>query len=124
VIEIYSDDLDVGAYSFRVIGAPAVRVSPVRIGERVTDTIDAIGEWHRYRLSADAGDRIVIDAGTGCVADLFWRLLQPDGTLTTFGTTCTDSNVRTLDIDGNWLIEVYTDTMATGAYEFTVKAAP
>ena len=124
MIEVYSDDLDVGAYSFRLIAAPAVRVEPAALGRKVSDAIDAIGEWHRYRLSADAGDRIVIDAGTTCVAELYWRLLRPDGSLSTFATTCTDSDVRTLEVGGDWLIEVYADTMATGAYEFTVKAAP
>jgi hypothetical protein len=123
-IEIYSDGLETGAYSFKVIAAPPVRVSPIRSGQAVSGTIGAVGEWHRYGVQASAGQRIVIDAQGTCVPDLWWRLLRPDGTLMTFETTCTDSAVRTLDVAGTWFVEVYSDTMATGSYSFTVTAAP
>ena len=124
VIEIYAPEFATGAYSFKVIGAPGVQQKTIKVGQRVEDTIDAIGEWHRYRLTATAGQTIVIDALSDCVADLYWKLLRPDGSLTAFATTCTDSDVRTLDVAGDWVIEVYSDTMVTGAYEFTVKPAP
>jgi hypothetical protein len=124
IIEIYSDELAVGAYSFQVIGVPTVKSGTIALGRNVSDTIAAIGEWHRWTLSAQAGDRVVVDTVGECVPDLWWRLLRPDGVLSTFNSTCTDGDVRTLDVAGEWVVEIYSDVMATGAYSFTVNAAP
>jgi RHS repeat-associated protein len=120
-IEVYAGAMEVGAYSFAVIAAPAVRERPIKVGDAISDSIAAVGEWHRYRLPAKAGQKVVIDAGTSCVPDLWWRLLDPDGTLTTFASTCTDSDVRMLDVAGDWVIEIYSDSMATGSYSLTLK---
>jgi beta-phosphoglucomutase-like phosphatase (HAD superfamily) len=123
IIEVYSDELATGTYSFRVIGVPAARESPITLGQSVSDATSAIGEWHRYRLSAQAGDKVVIDAQGECVDQLNWRLLDPDGSLETFANSCTDSTSITLDRPGEWVIEIYSDTMATGSYAFTVNSA-
>jgi hypothetical protein len=120
-IEIYAPELATGAYSFKVIGAPAVKTAALRAGTKVSGTIGSVGEWHRYTLAAKAGQKIVIDAQGDCIDELWWRLLKPDGQLTTFAKSCTDSDVRTLDVAGDWVIEVYSDTLATGPYAFTVK---
>ena len=84
IIEVYADDLSFGAYSFHVIGAPPVKSGTIALGQNVSGTIAAVGEWHRYTLAAQAGQSIVIDAQGECVPDLWWRLLRPDGTLITF----------------------------------------
>ena len=58
-----------------------------------------------------------------CVSDLFWQLLRPDGVLQTFEATCLDSAPATLDVAGDWTIEIYSTGMATGAYSFVVNPA-
>ncbi|HET9851634.1 MAG TPA: RHS repeat-associated core domain-containing protein [Candidatus Limnocylindrales bacterium] len=120
-IEVYAPELATGAYSFKVIGAPAVKTAALRVGTKVSGTIGSVGEWHRYTLAAKAGQKIVIDAQGDCIDELWWRLLKPDGQLTTFAKSCTDSDVRMLDVAGDWVIEVYSDTLATGPYAFTVR---
>ncbi len=121
IVEIYADGLETGSYSFKVIGAPPVEERTIQLGRAVSGTVDAIGEWHRYRLTVDAGQEIVIDTTSDCVPDLWWRLLRPDGTLTTFASTCIDSDTRTLDVPGAWVIEIYSDVQATGPYAFRVR---
>lgn len=123
-IEVYADALESGAYSFQIRRVPAVKTATLTLGRQVAGTIAAVGEWHRYTLSARAGQRIVIDGQADCVDDLWWRLVRPDGTLTAFGRTCADGDAQTLDVAGDWIVEVYSDGLATGPYAFTVNNAP
>jgi hypothetical protein len=95
----------------------------VSTGQPVSDTIAAVGEWHDWTLSAQPDQTVVIDMAGECVSDLFWQLLRPDGTLKTFATTCIDSAPVTLDVAGDWTIEIYSNGMATGAYSFVVNPA-
>lgn len=124
LIEVYSDPPTASAYSFQVISAPAAREKAVQVGESVADSIDAIGEWHRYRLAANAGDIVYFNATGDCVDRLYWRLLRPEGNLATFEQACTDMGREVLVVAGDWVVEVYSDTMATGAYAFTTVAVP
>ena len=103
---------------------PAPSEQAVSVGETITGVTSQTGEWHRYRLTATQGQIVFLDALGDCVPGLSWQLLRPDGALSAFATTCTDSDARTLDVAGNWVIEVYSDTMATGGYDFTVRRAP
>jgi hypothetical protein len=123
VVEVFSDVNATGPYAFSVLDVPAARQTPLVFGQQVSDTIDEIGEWHRYTLAATAGQTITLDAlGTDCVDGLFWRLVRPDGVLVTFDRTCIDMGQRVLDVAGDWVVEVYSDTVATGPYSFVVNS--
>jgi hypothetical protein len=124
VIEIYSDGQASGAYSFAMAAVPAVDVRPITVGETMSGATSAIGEWDQYSFNATAGDIVYLDALGDCVDDLWWRLLRPDGAMTTFQTICTDIGRRVLDVDGDWAIEIYSDGQASGAYSFATIAVP
>ena len=49
-IEIYASDQSFGAYSFHVIGVPAVKHGSLTIGQPISDTIAAVGERHDWTL--------------------------------------------------------------------------
>ncbi len=124
LIEVYSDPPAASPYSFQVISVPAARETPLPVGQGVADSTSAVGEWHRYRLTAGAGDIVYLDALGVCVDGLYWRLLRPDGSLATFEQACTDMGREVLPIAGDWTVEVYSDTTTTGAYSFTTIAVP
>jgi RHS repeat-associated protein len=124
VLELYADGLETGTYGFRLLAVAAPTERTISIGQAVNDRIEAVGDAHRYRFAGQVGQRIVIDTGQPCTGEILWRLLRPDGGATTIGTSCTDSSAQTLDVGGDWIIEVFSDTTATGAYTFTVTTAP
>jgi hypothetical protein len=78
-------------------------------------------EVDRYRFTAIADQVVYLDAQGDCVDDLWWRLLRPDGTLFDFERTCQDIGREVLPEAGDWVIEVYSDTKAVGAYSFTLR---
>jgi hypothetical protein len=123
-VEVYSDGMANGPFAFQALAVPAVRETALNPGVPVSDAIDQVGEWHRYRLVASVGQALNFDAlGPDCVEGLFWRLLRPDGTTLWFDRTCVDIGPRTLDVAGDWVVEVYSDGAATGAYSFRVDPA-
>jgi hypothetical protein len=124
VLELYAAALETGAYGFRLLAVAAPTERTTSIGQAVGGRIDAVGDTHLYRFAGQVGQRIVIDVGQPCTGEILWRLLRPDGGATTIGTTCTDSSAQTLDVSGDWTVEVFSDTTATGAYSFTVTTAP
>ncbi len=123
VIEVYSDGLATGSYAFGTIAVPAVSEAPISVGQSVNGEIASVGEWHRHTLNATAGQVVNLDAQGDCVDDLWWRLLRPDGVLSTFAAVCNDLGRRELDVAGPWVIEVYSDRFATGSYTFRLDAA-
>ena len=124
VIEVYADDMSTGPYALRLLGVAPPRERSISIGELVRDRIGNIGDTNRYRFTAKAGQRILVDTAEPCVGEILWRLLRPDGAAITIGTSCTDSSPQTLDVAGEWVVEVFSETTATGEYSFTVTPAP
>jgi hypothetical protein len=110
-----------GPYAFQALAVPAARETALPLSVPVSDVIDQIGEWHRYRFAGTAGQTLNFDAlGTECVEGLFWRLLNPAGSLIDFERTCVDMGVVTLDVTGDWFVEIYSDVTVTGTYSFRV----
>ncbi len=124
-VEVYSDGTATGAYGFRADEAPTPKVDTLTIGDTITGTLAQIGEWHDYTFSGTAGEVIYLAAtNTTCVDDLYWRLLQPDGSTQTVAATCRDMGRVVLSTAGTYTVEVYSDRMATGPYSFETVAAP
>jgi len=120
IIEVYSDTKALGAYSFTILSVPPAMESAITVGSELSGDVAEIGAWHRYRFSATAGQVVYLDAQGDCVDDLWWRLLRPDGTLFDFQPSCQDIGREVLPEAGDWIIEVYSDTKALGAYSFTL----
>jgi hypothetical protein len=93
------------------------------MGQQVEGNL-AAGATDRYTFTASAGQVIYFDALGDCVDDLWWRLVRPDGTLSSFQNVCTDIGRRVLDVPGSWAIEIYSDGQASGAYSFTLTTVP
>ena len=124
LIDVYSDDGAAGGYSFQVMSVPQPTQQPISIGQSIAGTTTSVGEWHRYTLSATAGQVIFLDAEGSCDSPIWWRLLDTAGTLHTFARACTDMGRRVLDVAGDWVIEVYADDQSTGSYAFRVIDVP
>jgi hypothetical protein len=103
--------------------APVLEGTPTEVGLTIEATL-AAGTVDRYTFSASAGQIVYLDALGDCVDDLWWRLLRPDGALTTFQKICTDLGRRVLDVDGQWAIEIFSESGAGGQYSFTTIAVP
>src|SRR3954451_7935784 len=123
-IEIYSDESGSGAYSFNVLPVPPTAVRAITVGEQISGSTTAAGEWHRYTFAAVAGQVVYLDAQGSCDSPLSWRLLSPDGALRTFERACVDIGRRVLDVAGEWIIEIYADDPSTGSYSFQLIDAP
>jgi hypothetical protein len=123
-LEIYSDSVATGAYAFRLLGVPVPVESLIAVGQHISGQITEVGEWHRFRFAATTGQTLTFDGQGDCIADLWWRVLRPDGSLAAFNGTCSDLGPVTVDVGGDWFVEVYSDFLATGAYAFTIAPTP
>ena len=115
-IQIYADDTATGAYGFELVDVPPLATSAILLGDTVSGTIARIGEWHRYTFTATAGQIVDLVATRGCVDDLRWHLLAPDGRELGLDRSCVDLGRRALSEAGTYVIEIYSDGTATGAY--------
>ena len=123
-IEVFSDAPAVGMFAFTILPVLAATQSDITLGEAVTAAIEDIGAWHRYRLTATAGQIVYIDAHGDCVEGLLWRLLRPNGTLFDVAGTCNDIGREVLAEAGGWIIEVFSDTASVGSFAFTISPVP
>ncbi len=122
-VEIFSDSGALGAYAFTVVPVSSPAATTLTLGEPVNGTISGAGEWHDYRIEAEPGSVVMLDATGDCVDGLRWRLLRPN-TLTQAGAaSCEDLGRQVLADAGTWTVEIFSDSGALGAYAFTVSAA-
>ncbi len=115
-----------GGYAFTVWSVPATIASTISLGQTVTGSVAAIGEWHEYTFAATAGEIVDLKAGgttaqRTCSAGIEWALVRPDGGTQTYGPTCDDIGRQVLRVAGTWVIRVSPDAIATGSYAFSVQ---
>jgi RHS repeat-associated protein len=103
--------------------APGV-ARPISIGDTVAGTILAAEQIDTYAFVGAAGDAVYLDALGPCVGDLAWDLLGPAGAHLFSGLICNDLGPWTIQTDGSYTIEVYSDEAATGFYGFQLRANP
>jgi hypothetical protein len=121
-IEIYSAEAVTGSFAFTAFAVPPPRESTIAPGDIIAGEVATVGERHRYTFAGSAGQVITLDALGECVDGLVWRLLGPAGEGWAFGETCADLGPTTLASTGVYTIEVYSDSTATGAYRFQLRA--
>ncbi|MGD0019700.1 MAG: RHS repeat-associated core domain-containing protein [Candidatus Limnocylindrales bacterium] len=122
-VVVNADGTTAGAYAFEIIGAPAERTSAITLGQTVSDKITRIGEWHAYTFAASAGQVVFLDAQGACVNGLTWRLVDPSGKAN-LGNACDDLGRFVLPNAGTYVVEIYSDGTATGAYTFQLRSSP
>jgi len=95
----------------------------VALGQTVSGTIADVGEWHRYVFTVPAGQIVFLDGLGRSEEGRVGKLRRPGGGENGFGLTCRDIGRRVLDEAGQWTVEIYSDTLATGAYSFKITAS-
>ncbi len=115
-----------GGYAFTVWSVAATTTSTISLGQTVTGSVAAIGEWHEYTFAATAGE--IVDLKTRgataertCSAGVEWALVRPDGGTQAYGPTCDDIGRQVLGAAGTWVVRVSPDAVATGSYAFSVQ---
>lgn len=123
-LRVRSDGVATGSYRFVLSAVPPTVTDVLGLGGGVSGSIDAPGQWHDYTLVAVAGQRLTVEAHGACTSGLGWRLLKPDGALLDFHPACGTMGPDTIGASGTYTLRVLGDGAATGAFGFTVKAAP
>ncbi len=121
-VRVYGDHATVGAFSFTVLGVPATQASPISIGQTVSGSLTAAGQWAEYTFTATAGEAVTLQAKGACVDGLSWALVRPDGTVQAFTVACRDLGAQVLQTAGTYTIRIYGDHTSVGAYQFTFGA--
>ena len=121
-VRVYGDHATVGAFSFTVLGVPATQASPISIGQTVSGSLTAAGQWAEYTFKATAEEAVTLQAKGACVDGLSWALVRPDGTVQAFTVACRDLGAQILQTAGTYTIRVYGDHTSIGAYQFTLGA--
>ncbi len=121
-IRVYGDHATVGAFSFTVLGVPATQASPISIGQTVSGSLTAAGQWAEYTFKATAGEAVTLQAKGACVDGLSWALVRPDGTVQAFTVACRDLGAQVLQTAGTYTVRIYGDHTSVGAYQFTLGA--
>ena len=121
-IRVAGDHTTTGGFAFSVLTVPATRVTPISIGQAVSGSIGAAGQWVEYAFPASAGQVVNLQASKTCVAGLNWALIWPDELVRAGTATCADIGRQVLATAGTYTIRVYGDNASIGAYGFTLSA--
>lgn len=123
-IRLYGNHTATGAFSFTLLAVPATVVTPITIGQAVSGSLTAPGQWADYTFQGSAGEVITAHATGVCVDGLGWQLLGPSGNLLDFTVSCHDMNADKLLTSGTFTIRIAGSNTAVGAYAFTIRAGP
>ncbi|MBL9167083.1 MAG: putative Ig domain-containing protein [Verrucomicrobiales bacterium] len=112
-----------GAFSFRLLNLTSG--SPISPGVTVGGNLSPGNRTDVYRLEVTPGDRYFFDwISKANLPNLYWRLLDPDGTKV-FGNHLSDSETNRFLVGGAYtlLVEGHHLDQAAGAYQFRVVSA-
>ncbi|MCO6459521.1 MAG: hypothetical protein J5I93_29765 [Pirellulaceae bacterium] len=109
---------DTGPYQFELV-EPDVRVTPLTLGSRVTDSLVHPGDVHTFTFAAAAGQRIYFDSLVSLPEDLRVSVVGPTGTLLALNlSTDSDFGPLVLSETGSYLLHIQAVGDTVGAYDF------
>jgi RHS repeat-associated protein len=120
-VEAGSVGTAVGEYAFQLVDVPATRTTAIAVGDKVTDRIERVGEFHDYTFEVQPGDAIELVAKGDCVDGLTWNIMDAGGRILGQQPSCVGLGRFDVTAGGTWIIEVFSRGTATGRYEFVLR---
>jgi RHS repeat-associated protein len=107
-------------------GSPPVpgTIQPIAAGDTVAGLIASSNQTDRFSFAAAAGEVVYLVAHGPCVDGLSWRLLTPTGEQMAGQPACAELGRQALTVAGSYVVEVYGEGAATGAYSFSLSEVP
>jgi len=123
-VRVNADRNATGAYGFSLLSVPATVVMPITLGQGVSGSLTAAGQWADYAFDGSAHQVVYTQRVGDCASHLLWTLLSPTSARIGDTQTCNDLGRMDLPAAGTYTVRIHGDGATIGAYAFQVLAVP